>query len=147
MHFHTWLWRRGGVPLCWLSHIQQGCRGCKTASGVSVCKQAYKWSTTWLFIFILLTVNKAEQALTPSNKWRPTHANSAAAGNQEGLFDLRSVLFRLHRSQSDLFCVLFAELFCEVNHVFMYSEIVWFDVVITVFACVVQMFFFMEKYV
>lgn len=90
----------------------------QTASGVSMYKQAYKWSTIWLFIFILLTVNKAEQALTPSNKWRPTHANSAAEGNQEGLFDLRSALFRLHWSQSDFFvCVLFAELFCEVNHV------------------------------
>lgn len=88
----------GGAVLCWLSHIQQCCCGCKTASGISMYKQAYKWSTIWLFIFILLTVNKAEQALTPSNKWRPTHTNSAAAGNRGGLFELRSILFRLHWS-------------------------------------------------
>lgn len=116
-----------GAPLCWLSHIQQCCCGCKTASGISMYKQAYKWSTIWLFIFILLTVNKAEQALTPSNKWRPTHANSAAAGNRGGLFELRSILFRLHWSWADFLFffswVLFVELFCEANHVFMYSEI------------------------
>lgn len=87
-----------GALLCWLSHIQQCCCGCKTASGISMYKQAYKWSTIRLFIFILLTVNKAEQALTPSNKWRPTHANSAAVGNRGELFELRSILFRLHWS-------------------------------------------------
>lgn len=92
-----WLWRRvWGASLCWLSHIQQGCCGFRTASGVSMYKQAYKWSTIWLLIVILLTVNKAEQALTLSNKSRPMHANSAAVGNQRGLFELRSILFRLH---------------------------------------------------
>lgn len=111
-----------GAVLCWLSHIQQCCCGCKTASGISMYKQAYKWSTIWLFIFILLTVNKAEQALTPSNKWRPTHANSAAARNRGGLLELRSILFRLPWSLSVFFCILFVELFCEANHVFMYSK-------------------------
>lgn len=101
-----------GAPLCWLSHIQQCCCGCKTASGISMYKQAYKWSTIWLFIFILLTVNKAEQALTPSNKWRPTHANSAAAGNRGGLFELRSILFRLHWSQAGFFFFFFLRFVC-----------------------------------
>lgn len=110
-----------GAPLCWLSHIQQGCCGCKTASGVSMYKQAYKWSTICLFIFILLTVNKAEQALTPSNKWRPTHANSAAVGNQGGLFELRSILLRKHWLLDDFSSN--NQFFCKANHVFMYSEI------------------------
>ncbi len=112
-----------GVLLCWLSHIQPCCCGCKTASGISMYKQAYKWSTIWLFIFILLTVNKAEQALTPSNKWRPTHANSSAAGNPGGLFELRSIVFRLCWSWDIFFLFVFVELFCESNNVFMYSEI------------------------
>lgn len=62
----------------WLSHIQQWRCGCKAAPGISMYKQAYKWSTIWHFI--LLTVNKAEQAPTHLNKWRPTHTNSASGG-------------------------------------------------------------------
>jgi len=87
----------GGTVVLIESH-PAGLLWVQTASGISMYKQAYKWSTIWLFIFILLTVNKAEQALTPSNKWRPMHANSAAAGNRGGLFELRSILFRLHWS-------------------------------------------------
>lgn len=87
----------GGTVVLIESH-PAGLLWVQTASGISMYKQAYKWSTIWLFIFILLTVNKAEQALTPSNKWRPTHANSAAAGSRGGLFELRSILFRLHWS-------------------------------------------------
>ena len=128
-----------GAPLCWLSHIQQCCCGCKTASGISMYKQAYKWSTIWLFIFILLTVNKAEQALTPSNKWRPTHTKSAAAGNRGGLFELRSILFRLRWSWAVFFNFIFA--FCLLSfsaRQIMYSCIPKSDVMnVTVFACVV----------
>lgn len=130
MYFNTWFWIRVcgvRVCVCWLSHIQQCCCGCKTASGISMYKQAYKWSTIWLFIFILLTVNKAEQALTPSNKWRPTHANSAAPRNQEGLFELRSILFGRWQDSPPTFCLLslfsFLFFYCKAINVFMYSEI------------------------
>lgn len=72
--FFTWLWRFvcvQGALLCWLSHFQKCFCGCWAVSGISMYKQAYKWSPILLFIFILLTVNKAEHALTLSNKERP----------------------------------------------------------------------------